>query len=76
MRQLGTYSYGLYVFHHFISYYFQTHRTEWVVAGWVGSHTLAVALQTLAGLTVSIGVAIASYHLFEARVLALRRYWA
>lgn len=75
-RQLGKYSYGLYVFHHFISYYFQTHRTEWVVAGWVGSHTLAVALQTIVGVAVSIAVAVASYHLFEARVLALKRYWA
>jgi len=75
MRQLGKYSYGLYVFHHFISYYCQTHRTEWVVASWVGSHTLAVALQAIAGIAVSIAVAVASYHLFEARVLALKQRW-
>jgi peptidoglycan/LPS O-acetylase OafA/YrhL len=73
LRQLGKYSYGLYVFHHFISYYCQTHRTEWVVAGWVGSHTLAVALQAIAGIAVSIAVAVLSYHLFEARVLALKQ---
>ena len=75
MRQLGKYSYGLYVFHHFVSYYFQTHRTEWVVAGWVGSHTLAVALQATVGIAVSIAVAVLSYHLFEARVLALKQRW-
>ena len=42
---LGTYSYGLYVYHHFISYYLSTNRTELELARWLGSHGAAVALQ-------------------------------
>jgi peptidoglycan/LPS O-acetylase OafA/YrhL len=75
LRLLGKYSYGLYVFHHFFSYYFVHHRTEWVVTSWVGSHTLAVALQAIAGSVGAFGVAFASYHLFEKRFLVLKRYW-
>ena len=45
---LGTYSYGLYVYHHFISYYLpQPHRLE--LARWLGSHGAAVALQATLG---------------------------
>ena len=73
MRFLGTYSYGLYVFHHFLSYWFVRHQTEFVVARWVGSHTLAVALQASVGVVVSVLVAMASYHLFEKRFLSLNR---
>jgi hypothetical protein len=41
----GTHSYGLYVYHHFISYYLATNRTELELARWLGSHDAAVALQ-------------------------------
>jgi peptidoglycan/LPS O-acetylase OafA/YrhL len=75
LQFLGTYSYGLYVFHHLISYYFVAHRTEFVVAKWVGSHTVAVFLQALAGMSLSLGIAMASYHLFEKRFLVLKRRW-
>jgi peptidoglycan/LPS O-acetylase OafA/YrhL len=75
MRTLGKYSYGVYVFHHFFSYYFLHHKTEWVVTRWVGSHTLAVALQAAVGCAASLGVAVVSYHLFEKRFLALKRFW-
>ncbi len=40
---LGTYSYGLYVYHHFISYYLTTNRTELELARWLGSHAGASA---------------------------------
>jgi len=76
LRFLGKYSYGLYVFHHFFSYYMMTHDTEAVVTRWVGSHLLAVLLQALAGIGASLGVAIVSYNLFESRFLALKRFWA
>jgi peptidoglycan/LPS O-acetylase OafA/YrhL len=75
MTVLGTYSYGLYVYHHFLSYYFTTHGTEFVLARAVGSHTLAVFLQALAGMAVSMAVAWLSYELFEKRFLELKRYW-
>jgi peptidoglycan/LPS O-acetylase OafA/YrhL len=76
MRFFGKYSYGLYVFHHFVSYYFSHHGTEFVVARWVGSHTLAVALQATFGSLVSIAIAFVSFHCFEKRALDLKRLWS
>jgi peptidoglycan/LPS O-acetylase OafA/YrhL len=79
LRELGKYSYGLYVFHHFLSYYFIRHKTEYTVAewlgGWAGSHSVAVFLQATLGVSVAFGVAILSFHFFESRVLALKRLW-
>ncbi len=34
---LGTYSYGLYVYHHFISHYLTVNRTELELAQWLGA---------------------------------------
>ncbi|WP_291689340.1 acyltransferase [Bradyrhizobium sp.] len=70
---LGTYSYGLYVYHHFISYYFAANRTEQELANWLGSHGLAVALQATVGISISVAVAYLSYELFERRFLDLKR---
>src|ERR1700755_2696398 len=49
---LGTYSYGLYVYHHFISYYLVSNRTDLELAHWLGSHLAAVALQATLGVSV------------------------
>ena len=70
---LGTYSYGLYVYHHFISYYLTTNRTELELAGWLGSHGAAVALQAMLGASASLAVAYLSYELVEKRFLRLKR---
>jgi peptidoglycan/LPS O-acetylase OafA/YrhL len=70
---LGTYSYGLYVYHHFISYYLASNRTELELAHWLGSHTAAVALQASLGVSASLAVAYLSYELFEKRFLRLKR---
>lgn len=70
---LGTYSYGLYVYHHFISYYLTTNRTELELARWLGSHGAAVALQATLGASVSLAVAYVSFELFERRFLSLKR---
>jgi peptidoglycan/LPS O-acetylase OafA/YrhL len=75
MRFFGKYSYGLYVFHHFISYYFVHHRTEHWLATKVHSHLLAVFLQSAVGLGVSIAISMLSFHLFEKRFLSLKRHW-
>jgi peptidoglycan/LPS O-acetylase OafA/YrhL len=69
---LGTYSYGLYVYHHFFSYYFATRRTEFTLAPYVGSHAVAVLVQATAGLAVSLLIAFLSYQLYEKRFLALK----
>jgi peptidoglycan/LPS O-acetylase OafA/YrhL len=70
---LGTYSYGLYVYHHFISYYLTINRTELELAQWLGSHGTAVVLQATAGTLASLAVAYLSYELFERRFLGLKR---
>jgi peptidoglycan/LPS O-acetylase OafA/YrhL len=70
---LGTYSYGLYVYHHFISYYLTTNRTDLELASWVGSHLVAVALQATVGVSASLALACLSYELFEKRFLRLKR---
>jgi peptidoglycan/LPS O-acetylase OafA/YrhL len=70
---LGTYSYGLYVYHHFISYYLTTNRTELELANWLGSHGLAVAVQAALGTLLSVALAYLSYELFEKRFLELKR---
>ena len=73
MMFLGTYSYGLYVYHHFISHYLTVHRTELVLADWLGSHGAAVALQATLGASASLILAYLSYEYFEKRFLALKR---
>lgn len=70
---LGTYSYGLYVYHHFISYYLSSNRTDLKLASWLGSHLAAVALQAVLGMSASLAVAYLSYELFEKRFLRLKR---
>ena len=70
---LGTYSYGLYVYHHFISYYLTTNRTDLELARWLGSHLAAVALQAALGMFASLALAYLSYELFEKRFLNLKR---
>lgn len=73
---LGTYSYGLYVYHHFISYYLTINHTERELTAWLGSHGAAITLQATLGATASIAIACASYELFEKRFLGLKRFYA
>ena len=75
MTMLGKYSYGLYVYHHFLSYYFLKHGTEFALARVVGSHTLAVILQASGGMVLSMAVAWLSYEFFEKYFLQLKRFW-
>ena len=75
MVALGKYSYGLYVYHHFLSYYLVKHGTEFALARVVGSHTLAVAIQAILGMAASMAIAWLSYELFEKRFLELKRFW-
>jgi peptidoglycan/LPS O-acetylase OafA/YrhL len=70
---LGTYSYGLYVYHHFISYYLISNRTDLELARWLGPHLAAVGLQAALGVSVSLALAYLSYEFFEKRFLRLKR---
>ena len=75
MTALGKYSYGLYVYHHFLSYFFDKHGTDVLLAGVLGSHALAVALQATGGVAASMALAWASYHLFEKHFLQWKPSW-
>jgi peptidoglycan/LPS O-acetylase OafA/YrhL len=75
MRFLGKYSYGLYVFHHFFSYYFTTRDTAATLGGVLGSHTLAVLLQTLAGCGAALAVSMVSFRFYETPFLGLKRFF-
>jgi peptidoglycan/LPS O-acetylase OafA/YrhL len=70
---LGTYSYGLYVYHHFIAFYLSTNRTDLALAARLGSHGAALALQAVLGASASLALAYLSYELFEKRFLGLKR---
>jgi peptidoglycan/LPS O-acetylase OafA/YrhL len=69
---LGTYSYGLYVYHHFISYYLHSNGIDLQLALRLGSHS-AAALQAMLGMSASLALAYLSYELFEKRFLRLKR---
>jgi peptidoglycan/LPS O-acetylase OafA/YrhL len=73
---LGKYSYGLYVYHHFFSYYFSTHRTDLILAARLGCSSMtALVLQASAGIAASVVLAWLSYEFFEKHCLRLKRYW-
>jgi peptidoglycan/LPS O-acetylase OafA/YrhL len=69
---LGTYSYGLYVYHHFFSYYAATHGTEFAIAKLLHTHAGAVLAQSVVGVSLSVVAAMASYEFFEKRFLSLK----
>ena len=76
MMFLGTYSYGIYVYHHFISYYFSAQKTELALMDIVGSHEVAVLLQATFGIGLSLLVAYLSYEYFEKHFLGLKRHFS
>jgi peptidoglycan/LPS O-acetylase OafA/YrhL len=71
----GKYSYGLYVYHGILTWYFmETHLNDQLTA-WAGSLWLAMAARMLIGVGLSLLIAVPSYHLFEKRFLDLKRYF-
>ena len=73
---LGKYSYGLYVYHHFFSYYFTSHHTDLILAARLGCTSMAaLLLQAGAGIAASVVLAWLSYECFEKHFLRLKRYW-
>jgi peptidoglycan/LPS O-acetylase OafA/YrhL len=72
---LGKYSYGLYVYHHFFSYYFSKHGTEPALAALIGSHLAALVILAAGGMAASMAIAWLSYEYFERYFLQLKRFW-
>ncbi|HWA75714.1 MAG TPA: acyltransferase [Polyangiaceae bacterium] len=75
LRLFGKYSYGLYVFHAILAYGAWRHRTAVYLEPWVGSFTAAALVQAVLGSALSLAIAMASYHLFEVRFLALKKWF-
>ena len=73
---LGAYSYGLYVYHHFFSFYLSHNNTDVELGRWLGSHGLAVAVQATGGMAASLALAYVSYELYEKRFLKMKRFFA
>jgi peptidoglycan/LPS O-acetylase OafA/YrhL len=76
MVGLGKYSYGLYVFHHFVSSAFVKYGVEAKIASRVGSHTLAGIAVVALGFAASLGMALVSFRFYETRFLEMKRAWA
>jgi peptidoglycan/LPS O-acetylase OafA/YrhL len=76
MTFLGTYSYGLYVHHHFVSYYASTRNAEAWLTVRLGSHSVAVLAQGAIGLAISMAAAWVSFEWYEKRFLSLKRRFA
>lgn len=72
----GKYSYGLYVYHHFVSYYLARHDVLTSLSDEVGSRLLALGLQAAAGMAISIVVAWLSFEYFEKYFLRLKHFWS
>lgn len=75
LRTFGIYAYGLYVFHHPIRIILQRALPFENLGQAVGSYWLGLALHSLVALALSVGVALASYHLYEKQFLKLKRFF-
>src|SRR5207302_1765601 len=73
---LGKYSYGLYVLHRLLLLPLRSALPLGGLADFTGSPVLAVLCFEAIALIVSFGVACAVWHLYEARFLRLKRYFA
>jgi peptidoglycan/LPS O-acetylase OafA/YrhL len=75
LRFLGKYSYGLYVYHALLFWYFDENHVEARFDAMFGSHALAMTAVAVVGTTISVAVAVLSYNLFEKHLLALKRFF-
>jgi peptidoglycan/LPS O-acetylase OafA/YrhL len=74
LRFFGRYSYGLYIYHGI--YFVYLRHLSGPLQNIVHSGTLAQFLDFVFGFGVSIGLAMLSYHYFEAPILSLKRKFA
>jgi len=75
LRFLGKYSYGLYVYHAILLWYFTETQVEARFDALLGNHALAMVAVAMTGTAISVAVAVASYHLFEKHLLSLKRFF-
>ncbi|MCL2013013.1 MAG: acyltransferase [Cystobacterineae bacterium] len=75
MRFLGRYSYGLYVYHAMLAYYFVSRNTLEFVQQWVPHALAATLLLGSLGCALSCAMAVLSYHIFEKHFLKLKSFF-
>jgi len=73
LRFFGKYSYGLYVYHGLLAWYFYEVAAEQRLDALIGNHWLAIGVKAAIGVSLSLVVAVLSYELFEKRFLSLKR---
>ncbi|HET9751398.1 MAG TPA: acyltransferase [Myxococcales bacterium] len=75
LRFFGKYSYGLYVYHGLLTWFFIEFHTEARFDAFFGNHAIAIAAKAACGVALSVAVAMASYELFEKPFLSLKRFF-
>ncbi|MFN7981773.1 MAG: acyltransferase [Vicinamibacterales bacterium] len=75
LRFLGKYSYGLYVYHAILLWYFTDTHVEARFDALLGNHWLTMIAVAVVGTAISVAVAMLSFHLFEKHLLSLKRFF-
>jgi peptidoglycan/LPS O-acetylase OafA/YrhL len=76
LQTIGTYAYGLYVYHGVLQYqFYDSHLEERLTQALGGHHGLAIAAKAALGFGISFAVSVVSYRVFEKPFLALKRYF-
>ena len=75
LRQLGKYSYGLYVLHVIAGYILLHRLREWIAADITSNKLIGGVMAGVVTFAVSYLAAYASYQLYEGRFLRLKRYF-
>ncbi|HET9754472.1 MAG TPA: acyltransferase [Myxococcales bacterium] len=75
LRFFGKYSYGLYVYHGMLTWWFIEFHVEERLDALLPGHSLAIAVRALLGVAISLAVAVASYEMFEKPFLRLKRFF-
>src|SRR6185503_9997713 len=75
LRFFGKYSYGLYVCHGLLTWYFAESALEARLDTLLGNHWLTIGVKAAIGVSLSTMAAVLSYELFEKRFLSLKRFF-
>ena len=75
LRFFGKYSYGLYVYHALLTWYFAETGVEARLDNVLGNHWLAIGAKAAIGVSLSVAIAFLSYELYEKRFLAHKRFF-
>jgi len=75
LRNLGKYSYGLYVFHGMVAYGMHRYDMPAYFSRLTSIHTLGAVLQISCAVGVSYALALVSFHMFESPFLSLKRFF-